>query len=86
MLHPSHLKLLWCWLRSFTPITELSMLMTTDSLAAYPQLQVVWVSGEFPHLETASFSIRMLKKWLNNTKKSIHNYRNVKKCSEIGYQ
>jgi len=32
-------------------------------------------------LETASFSIRMLKKWLNNSKKLAHNYTCVKKYS-----
>lgn len=36
-------------------------------------------------METASFSIRMLKKWLNNTKKLAHNYTIVKRCSEIGW-
>ena len=33
-------------------------------------------------METASFPIRMLKKWLNNTKKTADNYTIVKKCSK----
>lgn len=36
-------------------------------------------------LETASFSIRMLKKWLNNSKKLAHNYTRVKKYSQYAY-
>ncbi|CSB90821.1 Uncharacterised protein [Vibrio cholerae] len=42
-VYPSYLKLQRCWLRSLTPSHSLSMLMGTHSLAAYLQLQVVWV-------------------------------------------
>ncbi|NRN28036.1 hypothetical protein [Photorhabdus heterorhabditis] len=43
LLYPSSFKLLLCWLRSLTPVIELSMLLGMRSLAAALQLEVYWV-------------------------------------------
>lgn len=41
---PAYLKLLLCWQRSFTQITYLCKLIGLHSLAALPQLQILWGS------------------------------------------
>ncbi len=43
MLYPSSFKLLLCWLRPLTPVTELSMLLGMRSLAAAIHLEIYWV-------------------------------------------
>ncbi len=42
-LYSSSFKLLLCWLRSLTPVTELSMLLGMRSLAAALQFEIYWV-------------------------------------------
>ncbi|WP_235184653.1 hypothetical protein [Photorhabdus temperata] len=42
-IYPSSFKLLFCWLRSLTPVTSLSILLGMRSLAAALQLEIYWV-------------------------------------------